>query len=124
MKLIYTKELTPITTTQQADNMCADMCSVCVYNKKKHNAIDGLCSSLHCFVKSSSLLKGGTTPETTEIPRNFCDPASSQHHNSGGVHVKKKIKPIISQLRALATHTPIWGRIAQGALGLFLPQIR
>ena len=42
----------------------------------------------------------------------------------GGVHVKKKIKPNISQLRALATHTPIWGRVAQGALELFLPQIR
>ena len=26
-------------------------------------------------------------------PRNFCDPTSSQHHNWGRVHVKKKIKP-------------------------------
>ena len=24
------------------------------------------------------------------LPRNFCDPASSQHHNSGPVHVKKE----------------------------------
>ena len=33
----------------------------------------------------------------------------------------------ISQLRALATHTPIWGGgggVAQGALELLLPQIR
>ena len=26
----------------------------------------------------------------------------------------KKIKPTKSQLRALATHTPIWGGVAQG----------
>ena len=41
----------------------------------------------------------------------------------GGFHVKNN-KPIISELRALATHTPIWGRVAQGALELFLRQIR
>ena len=43
----------------------------------------------------------------------------------GGLfHVKKKSKLGISQLRALATHTPILGRVAQGALELGLPQIR
>ena len=30
----------------------------------------------------------------------------------------------VSQLSALATHRPIWGRVAQGALELCLPQIR
>ena len=33
----------------------------------------------------------------------------------GRVHVKFFFKPTISQLRALATHTPILGRVAQGA---------
>ena len=62
--------------------------------------------------------------------RNFCDPTSSIQHNSGGGggggggHVKKRSKPGISQLRALATHTPILGRVAQGALELGLPQIK
>ena len=42
----------------------------------------------------------------------------------GGVGHVKKTKPIISQLCALATHTPILGRVAPGALELFLPQIR
>ena len=42
----------------------------------------------------------------------------------GGFHVFKKFKTSKSQLRALATHTPIWGRVAQGALELCLPQIR
>ena len=49
---------------------------------------------------------------------------SSNHHNSGGLHVKKFFKTTISQLRALATHTPSLGRVAQGALELCLPQIR
>ncbi len=31
---------------------------------------------------------------------------------------KKKKTPVKSQLRALATHTPILGRVAQGALGV------
>ena len=42
----------------------------------------------------------------------------------GGFTLIKKSKPGISQLRALATHTPILGRIAQGALELGLPHIR
>ena len=49
------------------------------------------------------------------------DPASSQHHNSGGgggVH-QKKSEFIRSQLRVLATHTPILGR-----QGINLAQIR
>ena len=33
-------------------------------------------------------------------------------------------KPRISQLRALATHTPMLGSVAQGALELCLTQIR
>ena len=58
-------------------------------------------------------------------PRDYCDPTSSNYHNSGEeVHVKKIKKITISQLRALATHTPIWGRVAQGALEFCLPQIR
>ena len=40
----------------------------------------------------------------------------------GGGFTLKNI--YISQLRALATHTPIWGRVAQGALDLCLQQIR
>ena len=36
----------------------------------------------------------------------------------------KKIKPSKLQLRALVTHTPILGRVAQGAFELFIPQIR
>ena len=40
----------------------------------------------------------------------------------------KRFKPSKSQLRALVTHTPIWGGggggVAQGALELLLPQIR
>ena len=36
----------------------------------------------------------------------------------------KKKKGTRSQLRALASHTPILGRVAQGALELCLPQIR
>ena len=54
--------------------------------------------------------------------RNFCDPTSSSHNNSGGLHVKKKATR--SQLRALATHTPILGGVAQGTLELGLSQIR
>ena len=48
-------------------------------------------------------------------PRNFCDPASSNHHNSGGVHRGKKGESIQSQLSALATRTPILGCLGQGA---------
>ena len=48
------------------------------------------------------------------FPRNFCDPTSTTQHNSGGGGgggglTLKKFKPGISQLRALATHTPILG---------------
>ena len=60
-------------------------------------------------------------------PRNSVAPTSSNHHNSErGIHVKKKFKKlnVIPQLRALATHRPILGRVAQGALELILPQIR
>ena len=38
----------------------------------------------------------------------------------GGGFTLKKISPVKSQLRALATHTPILGRVAQGALELDL----
>ena len=47
----------------------------------------------------------------------------TQGGEGGGVHIKKN-KLAISQQRALATHTPIWGYVAQGALELCLPQIR
>ena len=61
---------------------------------------------------------------------NLFDPASSQHHNSGGgggggggFHVKKRKNLTVSQLSALATHTPSLGRVGQGAWELCLPQI-
>ena len=60
------------------------------------------------------LRRGGIT----EIAWAFCDPTSSQHHNSGGVHVKKNFNASVTQLRALANHRPIWGSVAQGALEL------
>ena len=49
----------------------------------------------------------------------------TQGGGGGGeeVHVKKK-NSTVSQLSALATHTPILGRIGQGAWELRLPQIR
>ena len=58
---------------------------------------------------------------------NFFDPASSQHHNSpggggGGFTVKKK-NFTVSQLRALATHTPSLGRVGQGTWELGFAQI-
>ena len=57
---------------------------------------------------------------------NFCDPASSQHYNSGGGGGSPEIffDSSVSQLSALATLRPIWGRVAQGAFELSLPQIR
>ena len=56
---------------------------------------------------------------------NFCDPASSQHHNSGGGGSPEFFfDSSVSQQHALATLKPIWGRVAQGALELPLPQIR
>ena len=48
----------------------------------------------------------------------------TQGGGGGGGSRKKKLKTSISQLRALATHTPILGRVGQGALELGLPQIR
>ena len=41
----------------------------------------------------------------------------------GGSHSKNMYKPGMSQLRALATHTPILGRVAQGAWDCGLPPI-
>ncbi len=62
-----------------------------------------------CLKKAKNkhkMLKGyvGTVREVWDI----CDLTSSNHHNSGGLHVKKKIKAK-SQLHALATHTAILG---------------
>ena len=61
---------------------------------------------------------------------NFRGPASSQHYNSGGEggggegSPEKYFDSSVSQLSALATLRPIWGRVAQGAFELSLPQIR
>ena len=54
---------------------------------------------------------------------NFCDPASSQHYNSGGGGglPEKNSDSSVSQLSALATLRPIWGRGGQGAFELSLP---
>ena len=41
----------------------------------------------------------------------------------GGVPVKKKKKAALSQLRALATHTPSLGRVGQGTWELGFTQI-
>ena len=41
----------------------------------------------------------------------------------GGFTLKKTKKPTLSQLSALATRTPILGRVGQGAWELGLPQI-
>ena len=49
--------------------------------------------------------------------------AITQGGGGGGVHQKKK-SPVKSQLRVLATHTPILGRVAQGTLELGLTQTR
>ena len=49
-----------------------------------------------------------------ERPRNFC---VLNTITQGGVHVNF-FNLSVSQLRALATHRPIWGRVAQGALEL------
>ena len=54
----------------------------------------------------------------------FCDPASSQHNNSGGGgSPEKNFDSVKSQLRALATLRPIWGRVGQGAFELCLPKL-
>ncbi len=42
----------------------------------------------------------------------------------GGVHRKFFFDSSVSQLSALATLRPIWGRVSQGAFELSLPQIR
>ena len=49
------------------------------------------------------------------LPRNFCDPASSQLYNSGWGGGGGGSQSIRSQLRALATHTPSLGRVGQSA---------
>ena len=61
----------------------------------------------------------------------FCDPASSQHYNSGGGgggggggSPENNSDSSVSQLSALATLRPNWGRVGQGAFELSLPQIR
>ena len=59
----------------------------------------------------------------------FFVPASSQHYNSGGGgggggSPGERNKTTVSLLRALATRTPILGRVGQGAWQLGLPQIR
>ena len=57
-----------------------------------------------------------------ERTANFCDPASSQHYNSGGGGSPgEKTDSSVSQLSALATLRPIWGRVGQGAFELSLP---
>ena len=58
------------------------------------------------------MIRWGRVTDVAVLPRNICDPTSSNHHNSGGLHVKNN-KPRISQLRALETHTPIFGSVAQ-----------
>ena len=78
------------------------------------------------------MFRRGGSQKLRGRPRNFCDPTSSHHHNSGegggggggGLTLKFFNKLVISQLCALATHTPILGCVAQGALELCLPQIR
>ena len=57
-------------------------------------------------------------------PRKFRGPASSQYYNSGGGSPEKNFDSSVSQLSALATLRPIWGRVGQGAFELSLPQIR
>ena len=42
----------------------------------------------------------------------------------GGGSPEKKFDSSVSQLSALATLRPIWGRVGQGAFELSLPQIR
>ena len=51
--------------------------------------------------------------------------ASFQHHNlGGGVSPEKNSDSSVSQLSAIATLRPIWGRVGQGAFELSLPQIK
>ena len=57
------------------------------------------------FYREAPLSCGVEKRRDQRNSRNFFDPASSQHHNSGGLHGKKN-KAALSQLRALATRTP------------------
>ena len=54
----------------------------------------------------------------------FLRPASSKLYISGGVHRKKKIFPLKSQLRPLATFVPSLGRVGQCAWELCCSNIR
>ena len=54
---------------------------------------------------------------------NFRGPASSQHYNSGAGSPEFFFDLSVSQLSALATLRPIWGRVGQGAFELSLPQL-
>ena len=70
------------------------------------------------FIEAGSQKLRGRTAD-------FCDPASSQHYNSGGGgSPEKNFDSFILQLRALATPRPICGRVGQGAFELCLPNIR
>ena len=52
-----------------------------------------------------------------KIPRNICDPASSNHHNSECFTVKI-ISQVISQLKLVESHNTNLGSVAYGALEL------
>ena len=55
----------------------------------------------------------------------FCDPASITRGGGGGGGSPEIFFDLsVSQLSALVTHRQIWGRVAQGAFELSLPQIR
>ena len=55
-------------------------------------------------------------------PRNICDPASSNHHNSGLLH-GKIISQVISQLRLAGSHNTNLGAVANGTLELYVFQL-
>ena len=57
-------------------------------------------------------------------PRNICDPASSNHHNSTLLQGKKKHLTVISQLRLVGSHNTSLESVAQGASELEDLQIR